>query len=363
MTLHLSEYVSGGEIVNTHKNSVHGYLALRGCDRPIVLQLTGNCGPDLAGRHLRFEASSNPDADDSPVTEDQIDELRLGWIQIGVPGEMTANKQPSCLYLEWYGQNGHTVIKLQNPLVEFVEDEEDHQARAVAGRTQEASDSSEGDPEDDEDPSLEPGSQIASFERTDDANDSESESWNRETGNETEDDADDPFGLFPADLEASLGDSSPAPWRSEPDEATLAQWQEWDEVFEGTKDVPLSSLFDPPIQLPPANSLDDEQVARLFNTILAQLARHNVAFHMCEHFTPRSGYTLLVEEILREHGTHPELPRIGYTMNFDTSEYCDVCDAEFERRYAEQKAERQEGDPDDLPPKGTDDYMDDDVPF
>ena len=352
MTLHLSEYVSGGEIVNTHKNSVHGYLALRGCDRPIVLQLTGNCGPDLAGRHLRFEVCSNLDVDDAPVTEDQINELRLGWIQIGVPGEMTAHK-PACLYLEWYGQNGHTVINLTDPIIEFVEDDPDIQVRPAARQRHD-------DPATDEDGSavedtetLEWEGPVTSFEKTDEP---EAESRNHDTETEGDDDADDPFGLFPPDLEASLGDSSHAGWSAEPDEATLAQWQEWDEVFDGTKDVPLSSLFDPPIQLPPSGALDDEQVFKLFNTILAQLARHNVAFHMCEHFTPRQGYQLLVDEILREYGTHPELPRIGYTMNFDTSEYCEQCDAEFEQRYADRKTDRKADDP-------GDDFPDGEVPF
>ena len=363
MTLNLSDHVSGGEIVNTRKNSVHGYLALRAGDRPIVLQLTGNCSDVLAGLHIRFEANPQPSTDSVPMTEDQFDELHLAWMQIGVPGKMTVTNAISWLYLEWYGQNGHTVVDLKDAVISVVSDEEieadliedsldfDSDLDAVDSGDDLEDELLGDDQEDDLDD--ESGTQIASFERTDDP---DAEPWNRSSMDDADDDDEDPFGLFPPDLEASLGSSSP-PWSSEPDEGTLAQWKEWDEVFDGTKDVPLSSLFDPPIQLPPASSLDDEQVAALFNTILKQLALHNVAFHMCEHFTPRKGYTLLVEEILREYGTHPELPRIGYTMNFDTAESCDECTAEFERRHAERKNEENTGE------TGFDPLNDEEMPF
>lgn len=354
MTLHLSDYISAGEIVNTRRNSVHGYLALRGCDRPIVLQLTGNCSADLAGRRLRFEARPKS-TDDPAVTEVDMNELQVGWIQIGVPGEMTTNRSPVGLYLEWFGQNGHTVIELMNPLIEFVEDDDEEDE--LAAEAEQALADADADPDDEDleiDDLLDTGSQSASFEPIDAL---ENEPWNRESTDEiAEDDEEDPFGLFPPDLNAKLGVASS--WGTEPDEATVAQWKEWDEVFDGTRDVPLSSLFDPPIQLPPADSLDEQQVTQLFNTILIELARHNVAFHMCEHFTPRSGYVLLVEEILPQYGTHPELPRIGYTMNFDTAEHCEECDAEFERRYAERESRRNSEDPDSNPPED-----DDDMPF
>ncbi len=354
MTLNLSDHIRSGEIVNTRKNSVHGYLTLRDFDRPIVLQLTGNCSEDLAGLHIRFEAYSLPPADSPPLTEDQANELRLAWMQIGVPGKMTANHLASGLYLEWYGQNGHTVVEVQDAVIVYVEDgdEVDEDDLPTEDELDEVDADGELENLRDELEQFEPGSPSVSFEPTDDA---DVEPWNRGPTDDV-DEEDDPFGLFPPDLDASLGAASP-PWSAEPDEATLAVWKEWDEVFDGNKDVPLSSLFDPPIQLPPESLLDDEQVARLFNTILMQLALHNVAFHMCEHFTPRSGYTLLVNEILPEHGTHPELPRIGYTMNFDSSEFCEECKAEFDSHYGKQG--------DDRTPDATDfDPLNDgDVPF
>lgn len=342
MTLHLSEYVSGGEIINTRQNSIHGYIALRGCGRPIVLQLTGNGSPDLAGRHLRFEAHQDPSVELPPVTEEQMDELKLAWMQIGVPGEMTIAQYPR-LYLEWHGQNGHTIIDLLHPVVEFVDPVDEDDDLPTEEELEEAENEIEGILDDDPDA---------------DDNATDGAEWNRDAGTADEDD---PFGLFPPDLNASLGAAASTPWTSEPDEATLAQWKEWDEVFEGTKDVPLSSLFDPPLQLPPESTLSDTQVAELFNAILKQLALHNVAFHMCEHFTPRGGYELLVNQILREYGIHPDLPRIGYTMSFDTSEFCAECEAEFDDRYG---AEHSESGPDDLDVDSSpDDQPSDDPPF
>jgi len=351
MTLHLSDYVSGGEIINTNRNSVHGFISLRGSDRPIVLQLTGNCGDRLKGLHCRFESPSSSNPHVESELEEFLEQHRLAWIQIGVPAEMSFDQQTNTLHVEWYGQNGHTVVEIADPTLDFVDEE--------PLDTDSLQDSDLPDDELDEDiPRRDQGAQIASFERTEDP---ELESWDHDDAADRQTGDDDPFDLFPKDLSAGLGESASSDWKSEPDEETLALWKEWDEVFDGTKDVPLSSLFDPPLQLPPAESLDDTEVERLFNTILIQLAQHNVAFHMCEHFTPRMGYELLRDTILREFGTHPELPRIGYTMNFDSSEFCDECEAESERRYSQRHPKSElEGSDDEL---SGDQPSDDDLPF
>ena len=343
MTLFLSEYVSGGEIINSRLNSVHGYLAFHGCGRPVVLQLTGNCEGEMAGTHLRFDV--RPDAnglEPLPVTEEQLNELDLAWMQIGVTAEMTLRKDPARLFLEWHGQNGRTIVELQDPLLEFVD---------AVDETQEIEDDDSLDDLDDDD--ERPGTRTpqASFERIDDDDLSEPEEI-------AEVDEEDPFGLFPADLKESL--ESKEAWSPDIDDETLAQWKEWDEVFDGTKDVPLSTLFDPPIRLPSSDSLNDDDVAALFRTILAQLALHNIAFHMCEHFTPRGAYELLRGHILPEHGAHPDLPRIGYTMNFDTAEFCDDCQEEADRKYGKADSDIDAGDADS---NSETDLPDDDVPF
>lgn len=337
MTLYLSEYVCGGEIINSRKNSVHGYLAFHGCDRPLILQLTGNCTGEMAGQHLRFDVRPDPDGlEHLPVTEEQLDELRLAWMQIGITAEMIIRKEPKRLSLVWHSQNGRTIVELDDPLLEFVDDDEK--------RSQDVDD----DDSMDED-SSEPGTPQASFERIDDVDMPEMDVTSADA------EEDDPFGLFPADLTDRLW-STENEWKPEIDDATLEKWKEWDEVFDGTKDVPLSTLFDPPLRMPNSDALSDDEVATLFQTILAQLALHNVAFHMCEHYTPRAAYELLRTHILPEHGAHPDLPRIGYTMNFDTSEFCPECGAEYEIEDDDMESDFDAGDSD--PDSSTDD-----VPF
>ncbi len=56
MALRLHAVVLSGEIANTKHYSTCGALELRGDDTPLLLQLTGNCGPSLAGKHFRFTA-------------------------------------------------------------------------------------------------------------------------------------------------------------------------------------------------------------------------------------------------------------------------------------------------------------------
>jgi hypothetical protein len=393
MALRLAEYVVSGEIINTRKNSVHGYLSLRGCDRAIVLQLTGNCDADLAGKHIRFEAKSSPLVEAGEITEREMDDRHLAWMQIGVPGEMSANRQvrgfdcsidefltrsklgeqpptewKRCLYLEWFGQNGRIVVELVDPVIEFVDDTDTAIADVDTDDLDlddlDADDLEDDDDdlpwdddlddlelEEDEDAAGLGGNGLGSTFELNEGDDSEP--WNAPQY-DLDDEDEDPYGLFPRDLGATLDAAVPnQPWESGPDEETLPQWKEWDEVFDGTKDVPLSTLFDPPLKLPPVDSLDDPQVEAQLKAILMQLALHNIAFHMCEHFTPRAAYKLLVEEILREQGAHPDLPRIGYTMNFDTSESCDECAAEFERRDAERRKNR----------PGSGDVPDDEMPF
>ena len=55
MTLRLGPIIVCGELVNLSRNSVHGVLGIRDQERPLHLQLTGNCQGELEGKHFRFE--------------------------------------------------------------------------------------------------------------------------------------------------------------------------------------------------------------------------------------------------------------------------------------------------------------------
>lgn len=54
MALRLDSVIVGGELANLRRNSVHGALGIRDLDRPLHLQLTGNCQGELEGKHFRF---------------------------------------------------------------------------------------------------------------------------------------------------------------------------------------------------------------------------------------------------------------------------------------------------------------------
>jgi hypothetical protein len=212
-------------------------------------------------------------------------------------------------------------------------------------------------------------------------------------------DEDDPYGLFPPQLEEhiegeimspeiaaidenALSDvvepASPLddplaeyPFEDRPkrswdevipgiDEQTKRLYESWDEIFEGKKDVPLCTIFDPPLTIYPVDKLSDADVESAFKVILRRLAMHSVALDMCEHFTPRDAYRLLVEEILPKYPVYPGLPLTGYVQHYSTWEYCRKCDEEFEARWQAEEKQREErkarGETADDPP-------DDEIPF
>lgn len=364
MAWRLNDIVVCGEIYNLRKNSVHGVLGLRGCERPVSLQLTGNCDPDLAGRSFRFEVRESPMLETRVTSEVEMDEQHFAWMQVGPPGSMTAARQvrafdcsveeflrrsklgeqpptewKRCLYLEWYGQNGRMVIELVDPIIEFLEPGKSESSDFPSDVLTD-SDLQVEDPFSDESldsdaadlPST--GLGITAIEFDEDGNSHIYDLSPSEDGEGEDDlDGDDPYGLFPANLESEIGASSSASdWHPEVDEETLRLWAEWDEIFDGTKDVPICTLFDPPLKLAPADQLDDEQVAVALNVLLGRLAFHGIALDMCEHFTARTAYCWLLEEVLNREFAHPNLPATGYVQHYCTFESCEECAAEFDAK-------------------------------
>jgi len=129
MALRIRQSVVRGEIDNRRRGRVEGWITLVGVERPLMLELTGNCLRDLAGSVVRFE---NP----HPLATE--DEKNLpAPLQRGVAGEITASRkvrvldvpleeatrltrsgtQPpehsaNALYLEWFSEaNGRVVIE------------------------------------------------------------------------------------------------------------------------------------------------------------------------------------------------------------------------------------------------------------
>jgi hypothetical protein len=326
MTLRLGDYVVAGEIINRRHNSTHGWLALRGQDHPLLVQLTGDPSPDLVGKRFRFEIPEDrPPAEPPPAP---LDFKTIASQQIGPTGEMSIARTDghTRIALEWFSQNGHVVVEVIDPELEWIEDDEEDAQRQKEAEAAEKEARGE-DPEDSE-PQLDLGIALPS------------------------DDEDDPYGLFPPELDQELASevdpeavseaaAEPRDWSEVIpgiDPETKRMYEEWDEVTYGTKDVPLSEIFDPPIKLYTAEQLellDDATVSAALKELLMRLALLSVALNICEHYTPQQTYRYLTQEILPEYGVHPRLPQIGWVQHYDTSEDCAECQAQFDREWAE----------------------------
>jgi hypothetical protein len=129
MAFRIHDSVERGEIDNRVKGLVRGKIWVKGCRQPLVLELTGNAHPDLAGCLLMF-VNSQPAV---PL----LDAEGLHPVQRGTVGDFTASRKvrvpavpmeeflhwpkkkgrpptrwANCLYLEWFSQaNGRIVIE------------------------------------------------------------------------------------------------------------------------------------------------------------------------------------------------------------------------------------------------------------
>ena len=379
MAFRLGELVVCGEIFNTRKNSVHGWFGLRGIDRPLKLELTGNCDPDLAGRHFRFEApeptGNQPEDPPGESEEEKIERLNLkgfAWFQIGVTGTMTADrrvktadcsveelcmrlrlKEPPpmrwvrCLYLEWYSQNGRVVIELPDPVIEFID----------PGGKPEADEWKLGDdPRVEDDPAERQGGlSITAFRMNEDGEIEVTD----ETPCQDDDEAEDEFKLIPDELQNHLDAQSREVDKAlsgDDEQNELTRDMElMDEALEKGDRVPLGSLFDEALKLPKPDRLTEREAEVELKGLLTRLAMFGVALHMCEHFTALDAYRLLVERLCKEEVAFAEVCNTGWVQHFDTAEYCEACDAEFERKYEEEQRQRQEN--------ADEADADDDMPF
>jgi len=379
MAFRLGELVVCGEIFNTKKNSVHGWLGLRGIDRPVKLELTGDCDPDLAGRHFRFEAPppvGNQQEDSPGESEEQtIERLNLkgfAWLQIGTTGTMTADhqvkhadcsveelcmrlrlKEPPpmrwvrCLYLEWYSQNGRVVIELPDPVIEFIG--QDGQPEPDDWKLPEDLPPANAPPEPGGGPS------ITAFRMNEDG---EIEITD-ETPCLDEDETEDEFKLIPDELQRQLDAQSrevdKALSSGDEQDSITRDLEAMDEALEKGERVPLGSLFDETIKLPKPDRLTEHEAEVELKGLLTRLAMFGVALHICEHFTALDAYRLLVEGLCKEDVAFAEICKTGWVQHFDTAEYCEACQAEFDRKFEEEQRQRQE-DADDM-------NADDDMPF
>ena len=388
MAWRISDFAVRGEIRNGARNSVSGWLEVLRKEKHggietiepslVMLSFTGNLSGELEGRTFRFEVKERDLPQPRPVLEKEFRSDQVGamgdcvYRMVRVPlipldeyleackrGEAPPEEQRPSVYLEWYSQNGRVVLELLDPKIEFEGDYRDL-----------------ADPEPEPVPSPEDVGppEFTTVVRNDDG----TFDVMRESGDHSDsmDDAD-PFALFPANLEEQIRNSASEPdpgsvssefsdnveypWPDETpdneqtsattrswdevipgiDPETKAMYEQWDEVVHGTKDEPLTWLFEEPLCLPRPDDVRDEQHAwEVLLSLLTAMALRGVAFDMCPHFTALQAYRLLIEDLLPEAGVHPQLVSTGFVQHYSSWESCSVCEAEFEEDYRKRNPEK-----------------------
>jgi len=363
MVVRLDGLVVCGEISNTRQYSTHGWIELIGQDKPLVLQLTGDCDPDLRGKRFRFEARASDAASNR-----QAEWPKLAWQQVGPTGTMTADRtvrtldgsardsglgeqradppagQPRpCLYLEWFSQNGRVVLELPDPTIEFLHDDEHDAYEEAIGLF-------EGDTEiefytagDESSQSNRPDADFHDGDTSEvDAGDADDAPEGVAFDDAERDSDEDPYGLFPADFnqqfEATARKLDFDIVGDEEASESIRELELMDELIERGEGEIIGTIFDDPLRFPRPEQLDDDEVERQFKTLLAQLALHGIALDVCRHFTPRDAYGLLLDEICKEERAYPELRQTQWVQHFMTSEFCEECDAEMQIEFEDDES-------------------------
>jgi hypothetical protein len=127
MAWRLHEHVLRGNIDNRTRGQVTGEIWLAGVDRPLALELTGDCAPDLAGCELSFENPSPIPMKTRPLAPQQrgpagditaARKVRVFDVPIEEAlamsrrGETPPKHMANSLYLEWFSElSGRVVIE------------------------------------------------------------------------------------------------------------------------------------------------------------------------------------------------------------------------------------------------------------
>lgn len=270
----VTERLAYGELVNSQRNSTYGWLRMIGSHTSTVLQLTGNCGKGLYGRHIEFETQmSHHDRHVAPKASRDQQRIRhyqvgpIGHSQLEIHGQEPNGAARGSLSLEWFGQDGHIRVDRLPVQLRFVR----------------------------ETPALHPSTEDLEFD-------------------------------------------DPSPWRTlaelptfEPVEIGSSQFSDFlDEMCSGDCDRRIADVLQPIMQLRKTRELDDREVVVQLKSVLANLARHGITLDMCEHFSARQAYALLVDHLLQEELTYANLPSVGYVQHLMTHEHCEHCARELE---------------------------------
>jgi hypothetical protein len=336
MAFRLDDLIIAGFFCHSRQFSFHGRILLRGCEDPILVELTGDPAEDLRGRMFEFEVPRN---DRPPTDEDRKRARAFNNQQIGPVGEITAARKqktldvpveeihhrlepgdtPSvqerhCLYLEWFSQNGRVVIDLADLEMKFFEKGEE------PGGTDDfpplEDDLESGEPFDAV--GAQPDEEIDPFTMPDVAD------------GESAIEEDQGYGLIPDELNREMERSARRTDREiagEPEDAIKAieECEMLDDLIDHAEGTRTGKLIERLKLPPPAADLTDLQAGEAMGVALKELALFGVAFHICEHCSIQEAYRMLIEEVCEECKVFPEMRGTSFVQHFSTSDFCQQC--------------------------------------
>lgn len=103
-----------GELDNTVRGKITGFMKFYGLNEPIKFNLEGNFHRDIRGSKIKFTSDDYMEQDENEAKEYMSN---FSLIQTGKVGDITAGRAPydygKYPYIEWYSdQNGRCVLEL-----------------------------------------------------------------------------------------------------------------------------------------------------------------------------------------------------------------------------------------------------------
>ena len=125
MAWRIHEHVLRGKIDNRKRGCVTGEIWLAGIDQPLVLELTGDCAPDLAGCELSFENPAlipmttkppaaqqrGPAGDITAARKVRVFDVPIEEaLAMSKRGETPPEHMANAVYLEWFSERSGRVV-------------------------------------------------------------------------------------------------------------------------------------------------------------------------------------------------------------------------------------------------------------
>lgn len=328
MAWRLADFFIVGYLNNTKRNSTHGVVVLHGReDHPVSIQLTGNMGKSLRGRAFEFKLRV-PLENIPPLPKElfklpmqvgitdtieykMVKVLRADPIDVMEGRASNAFDWVPTLYLSWNGQNGRMVLELVDPEITLCDGEPIPTPEIPVFP-----------------PQARPEVTILHFN---DEGEPEAQSYKMKDPAQAE--AEQEGEELEAYLDRLNRETEQA-YRCAKEQAISEMEMEMLEPPEIDENSELLGGLLQPKRLPAVHDVDEDRAEELVKMLLAEIAMHGVAVHLCEHCTQRDAYAYILNDIIQEGRVPPGLAKSGWTQNYDYGETCPECLAEFEERWA-----------------------------